>query len=101
MGGGGWGWPAVPCTQSATQPSHTKYGWRHSRRRLPIAGAKSARTVVRGQGALKDKICAARKKSGSNKLFVGSRDSLGHGLPALEGAPDRAPALWLPVGNGL
>lgn len=24
LGGWGWGWPAVPCAQSATQPSHTK-----------------------------------------------------------------------------
>ena len=24
LGGGGWGWPAVHCAQSATQPSHTK-----------------------------------------------------------------------------
>lgn len=24
FGGGGWGWPSVPCAQSATQPSHTK-----------------------------------------------------------------------------
>lgn len=83
LGARGWGWPPVPCAQSATQPSHTKQGWRHKRRRLPIAGAKSARIVARRERTSEDKI---RTAGGEKKS---------------QGLSSPSSARWTPLGRGV
>ena len=74
-----------------TQPPPSPHRGRRERAdRGPRTGSAGRQKSVRPE-----------KKSGSTKPSVGSRDSPGLGLPALAGAPERAPAPWLTPGRGL